>query len=207
MLRVNEIFFGIQGESSFAGLPCIFVRLTGCNLRCSYCDTAYAYNEGRELSVSDILSAIAKYDCSLLEITGGEPLLQKDTPKLAQEALNNGYTVLVETNGSLDVTVLDPRAVKIVDLKCPGSGEVEKNLLGNLAKLEKQDEIKFVIADRTDYDWAVRLLKEHADLKTAKISFSPVHGTLDPALPAQWILADGLRVRLQLQIHKYLGMK
>ncbi len=207
MLKVNEIFLSIQGESSFAGLPCVFVRLTGCNLRCSYCDTAYAYEIGRELSITDIMGQIGEYECKLLEITGGEPLLQKDTPKLAQKALRNGYTVLVETNGSLDIGVLGDEIIKIMDIKCPGSGEEDKNLLSNLWRLTEQDEIKFVIGDRRDYDWARVLLKRYPDLKTGNITFSPAHGKLDPASLANWLLEDRLCVRIQLQIHKYLGIK
>jgi 7-carboxy-7-deazaguanine synthase len=207
MLKVNEIFFSIQGESSFAGLPCIFVRLTGCNLRCSYCDTTHAYNEGSDLSISDIMASASKYDCNLLEITGGEPLLQSETPELAEKALENGYTVLVETNGSIDVGILNKGIIKIMDIKCPGSGEAQNNLPGNLLRLTEQDEIKFVVANREDYEWAQRFLNEHREYKTNRIAFTPVHGQLDPRLLAKWILEDRLRVKLQLQIHKYLEIR
>jgi len=207
MLRVNEIFYSIQCESSYAGFPCVFVRLTGCNLRCSYCDTTYAFSDGDELSINKIMSEIGKYDCRLLQITGGEPLLQEETKSLIDQANETGYTVLVETNGSLDVDPIGGEATIIMDIKCPGSGESDKNLLSNIHKLRERDEVKFVVGDRHDYDWAKKTLTEHRSLGKCKILFSPVYDKLGPSKLAKWILEDMLEVRLQLQLHKYLGVK
>lgn len=207
MLKVNEIFFSIQGESSFAGLPCVFIRLTGCNLRCSYCDTAFAFFEGKALSIREIMSEISKYSCKLLQVTGGEPLLQEDTPRLIKKAVEEGYTVLIETNGSLDISVIDAQAITIMDIKCPSSGEADKNLFTNIPKLKEKDEVKFVIGNSKDYKWAQETVQEYQLLSRCKILFSPVYGSLDPNTLAKWILKDRLNVRLQLQIHKYLGVK
>lgn len=206
-MLVNEIFFSIQGESSYSGLPCIFVRLAGCNLNCSWCDTAYARSaEGaREASVEDVLREISRYNCRLVEITGGEPLMQKEAKELAKMLLDRNYTVLIETNGTVSLEGLDGRAVRIVDCKCPSSGHGGSFNMGNLKLLTSRDEIKFVIADRKDYDFAVRFIGEN--LKGAsipKVLFSPVVPSIDPRELAEWILKDGIAVRLQLQLHKYL---
>ncbi|GAJ03129.1 unnamed protein product, partial [marine sediment metagenome] len=157
-LKVNEIFFSIQGESSYAGRPCVFVRLTGCNLRCSYCDTQYAYDEGREMEIGEIIDRVASYECPLVEVTGGEPLIQKETSVLIHRFLEEGFEVLLETNGSQDISQIDDRCVKIVDIKCPSSGEEEKNDLDNLTRLTDKDEIKFVIGSREDYEYARKIL-------------------------------------------------
>jgi len=207
MLKINEIFFSIQGESSYSGYPCVFVRLTGCNLRCSYCDTTYAYYEGKNLSVDTILEEIGQYQCKILQITGGEPLLQKDTSSLVNAALSQDYNVLVETNGSLDITAINNKAIIIMDIKCPGSGEHNKNLFENIPNLELNDEIKFVILDHNDYLWAKEILNKYPVIQKNKIHFTPVHGELEPGKLSEWIIKDRLNVRLQLQIHKYLGVK
>ena len=202
MLKVNEIFYSIQGESSFAGLACVFVRLTGCNLRCSWCDTTYAYEEGFDISVAEITARIQAYPCSLVEITGGEPLLQNGTPSLAKLLLDKGYSVLVETNGSQDISLLDPRCIRIVDMKCPSSGESEKNDLSNLERLTLQDEVKFVVGSREDYVFAKALLARLPDFCTIKnIHFSPLCAMLPPARLAGWMLEDGISARLSLQVH------
>jgi 7-carboxy-7-deazaguanine synthase len=205
-LKVNEIFYSIQGESSYAGRPCVFVRLTGCNLRCSYCDTRYAYDEGDLMEIGDVLKRVASYKCPLVEVTGGEPLIQKETPYLIHNLLEAGHEVLLETNGSQDIGQVDERCVKIMDIKCPTSGEEGKSDLKNLALLADTDEIKFVIGDRGDYDYAKKILNS-MDLKPSPISrvhFSPVFGKMDTGLLAKWILADHLDVRLHLQIHKII---
>jgi len=204
VLKVNEIFYSIQGESSYAGRPCVFVRLTGCNLRCSYCDTQYAYNQGDLIEIGDVLKRVASYKCPLVEVTGGEPLIQKETPYLIHSLLEAGHEVLLETNGSLDIGQVDERCVKIMDIKCPTSGEEGENDLKNLALLADTDEIKFVIGDRGDYDYAKKIL-DSMDLKPSGINrahFSPVFGKMDPGVLAKWILADHLDVRLHMQIHK-----
>ena len=181
-LKVNEIFYSIQGESSYAGHPCVFVRLTGCNLRCSYCDAQYAYEEGIEMEIEGITDHLSAYGCSLAEITGGEPLLQKETPALAKYLLERGYHVLIETNGSQDITQVDRRCVRIVDIKCPLSGEMEKNDLKNLDRLTDEDEIKFVIAGREDYEYAKVILGRVTltPSKKSRIHFSPAFGKIEP---------------------------
>ena len=205
-LKVNEIYYSIQGESSYSGYPCVFVRLTGCNLRCSYCDTKYAYHEGEKLEVTDILQMIKAYQCPLVEITGGEPLIQADTPALIKILLDNGFNVLLETNGSQDISQVDGRCVKIVDIKCPGSGEADQNDLSNLNRLNENDELKFVIGSREDYEFALKFLgSPNFWPNTLKsIHFSPAFGILKPIVLAQWILADHLKVRLNLQLHKII---
>ncbi|MCX8043848.1 MAG: radical SAM protein [Desulfobacterota bacterium] len=204
-LTVNEIFYSIQGESSYAGLPCVFIRLTGCNLRCRYCDTRYAYTEGISMELGDVITAVTSFPCRLVEITGGEPLLQKETPELVYQLLEQRFRVLLETNGSLDCRAIDPRCIKIMDIKCPSSGESEHNRLENLYCLSAHDEIKCVLATRKDYEFARALIPR---IRTAtpcsSILFSPVRGLLDPALLAAWILDDGLPVRLNLQLHKII---
>jgi 7-carboxy-7-deazaguanine synthase len=205
-LKVNEIFYSIQGESSWAGYPCVFVRLTGCNLRCSYCDTQYAYDEGDELAIADIVAQVAAYRCPLVEITGGEPLLQAETPLLVSSLLDNRYRVLLETNGSLDVHSIDHRCIKIIDVKLPSSGETQSNCLQNLALLTDQDELKFVIGNKEDYDYAKQVMNLIPQQLLPKIivNISPVFTVLSPALLASWILQDHLAVRLNLQLHKIL---
>jgi len=205
-LLVNEIFYSIQGESSHAGRPCAFVRLTGCNLRCSYCDTVYAYDEGSRLEIGEIERKIRAFDCSLVEITGGEPLLQAGTPELVRTLLDRRYTVLLETNGSMDIGVVDERCIRIVDVKCPSSGESEKNRLENLALITPNDEVKFVVGDREDFVYAKSMISTHLagrnGLKPPLIA--PVFGWINPEILARWILEDHLDVRMQIQLHKVI---
>ncbi len=205
-MRVTEIFHSIQGESSYAGQPCVFVRSTGCNLRCVWCDTDYAFYGGRDMSVDEIFSEVGRIggDCLLVELTGGEPLLQHDIGDLARRLLESGYTVLCETSGSLPVDRVPPEVVKIVDLKPPGSGEESSNDWRNLAILDPdRDELKFVIADREDYEWAARQVRER-DLARFVVHLSPEFESQDPRELAEWVLADGLPVRVQLQVHKFI---
>ncbi len=204
MLRVNEIFHSIQGESTLAGEPCTFVRLTGCNLRCVWCDTEYAFHEGRSMSVAEVVAAVAGFGCRLVEITGGEPLLQPEVVPLMERLLEAGHAVLVETGGSLDVGVVPDGVRRIIDVKCPGSGESGRNRWENLDRLRRGDELKFVLADRDDYLWAARQIRERRLDGRCPLLFSPVHGRLDPADLARWLLEDRLPVRLQLQLHKLL---
>lgn len=203
-LRVNEIFYSIQGESTYTGRPCVFVRLTACNLRCRWCDTEYAFYEGEALTIEQVLERVRAYKCPLVEITGGEPLLQDEVHPLIDRLLLEDYEVLIETGGSLDVGRLDPRAVKILDLKAPGSGMERHNDLNNLRHLDRKDQVKFVVADRRDYEWAKQMMAEHALAEKAQVLFSPVFGELHPKELAEWILADRLPARLQIQLHKYL---
>ena len=203
-LQVNEIFYSVQGESTYTGRPCVFVRLTACNLRCRWCDTEYAFYEGETFTVEQVLEQVRAYKCPLVEITGGEPLLQEEVYPLMDQLLLEGYEVLIETGGSLDVGRLDPRVVKIMDLKAPGSGMDRLNNLDNLQHLDRKDQIKFVVADRRDYEWAKGMMAEHALAERAQVLFSPVFGELHPRELAEWILADRLLARLQIQLHKYL---
>jgi 7-carboxy-7-deazaguanine synthase len=205
-LKVNEIFYSIQGESSFAGRPCVFVRLTGCNLRCSYCDTRYAYDEGEYLAIPAVISKVQTYQCLLVEITGGEPLLQEETPVLIHTLIEQGYTVLLETNGSLDISCVDSRCVKILDIKCPSSGQAQFNDLLNLQRLSERDEVKFVIGDRGDYDYARQIVRQMHESPhgTLCIHFAPVFDKMKSDDLARWILDDHLPVRLQLQCHKII---
>jgi 7-carboxy-7-deazaguanine synthase len=205
-LQVNEIFFSIQGESSYAGRACAFIRLAGCNLRCSYCDTHYAYEEGCAQEIPDIERQIRSFGCRLVEITGGEPLLQAGTPELILTLLDRRYTVLLETNGSLDIGVVDERCVRIVDVKCPSSGESQKNRLENLAIVTPNDEVKFVIGDRADYEYAKGVISTHLSRRDSQKPplISPVFGRIDPESLARWILDDHLDVRLQIQLHKVI---
>lgn len=204
MLKICEIFASIQGESSYAGLPCAFVRLTGCNMRCLYCDTRFAYDEGSEMTVMEIVEAVRKCGIPLVEITGGEPLLQDETPALARLLLDEGHTVLIETNGSLPIDRLDRRAVVIMDVKTPGSGMSHMTDLSNLNLLKPTDELKCVITDRKDYEWAKAFIAEHQAAKGCAILFSPAFGMVSPRALAQWIIEDRLPVRLNVQLHKYL---
>lgn len=201
---ITEIFKSIQGESSFAGLPCSFVRTTGCNLRCVWCDTDYAFYGGKQMSVEDVLKAIEPHQCGLVEITGGEPLLQEDVPALAKELLARNHRVLVETGGSLDISVLPEGVVKILDVKCPDSGMMEKMDWQNLHRLTPHDEIKFVINSRRDYDWSLGILKEYDLGRQNLVLFSPVYNKMAPEQLAAWILEDHAPVRLQIQLHKIL---
>jgi 7-carboxy-7-deazaguanine synthase len=204
-LVVNEIFLSVQGESTHAGRPCAFVRLTGCNLRCNYCDTEYAFHEGRRMSVAEILAQLDGYGCGLVEITGGEPLLQEGVHDLIAAMLARGYSVMIETSGACDVSALDPRVIKVMDLKCPGSGEASRNLWSNLEHLTARDEIKFVISDRADYEWARDAIREH-DLaaRVNAVLLSCAFGRLEPARLVAWMLEDRLPARLQLQMHKHI---
>ena len=203
-MRITEIFFSIQGESTYAGRPCVFVRLTGCPLRCTWCDTAYAFHGGTERSLETILNEVEQYGCRLVEITGGEPLAQPEVHSLIAALADRGYTVLIETSGAIDLTPVDRRAIVIMDLKCPGSGMGDRNLWANLAWLKPMDEIKFVIKDRADYDWAVATMKEHRLAARHTVLFSPVFGEMDPQALAEWVLTDRLPVRYQLQLHKHI---
>lgn len=204
MLRVTEIFHSIQGESSFAGRPCLFVRLTGCPLRCTWCDSAYTFSGGADMTIEAVLEQVRTYQCPLVEITGGEPLHQPEAFLLAARLCDDGYTVLVETSGAMDTAPLDPRVRVILDVKCPGSGMTDRMFWPNLARLRQQDEAKFVIKDRTDYEWARTIVQDYDLPRRSTVLFGPVFGDLDPRLLAEWILADRLPVRLQLQLHKFI---
>ena len=205
MLTVHEIFYSIQGESTRAGLPCVFVRLTACDLRCSWCDTPYAFHEGHKLSVDEVVAAVEQHDCPLVEITGGEPLLQEDVYPLMDRLLEDGRTVMLETGGHRPIARVPHDVVKIVDVKCPGSGEADRNDWDNLDRLARHDEVKFVIKDRADYEYARAVITRH-DLprRAAAILLSPVHGALDPKTLSEWMLEDRVPARLQLQLHKYI---
>ena len=205
MLTINEIFYSIQGESTYAGKPCVFVRLTGCDLRCSWCDTPYAFSEGRKMSVDAVLEQVNQFRSPLVEVTGGEPLLQEDVYPLMQRLLDSGRTVLLETGGQVDVSRVPGAVVKVMDVKCPGSGEADRNEWRNIDRLGSRDQVKFVIKDRGDFEFARDIVTRHAlDRRCAAVLFSPVHGVLDPKDLSQWILDDDLPVRLQLQIHKHI---
>jgi 7-carboxy-7-deazaguanine synthase len=203
-LVVNEIFHSIQGESSHTGRPCVFVRLTYCNLRCTWCDTAYAFEEGSRMSVEAILSRVESFRCGLVEVTGGEPLMQEGVNDLFKALCEQGYEVLVETSGSLDISGIDGRVKRIVDFKCPGSGMLKKNLWSNIAALKPQDEVKFVILDRGDFDWAVARIREHRIDRLSTVLMSVVYGELEPLDLARWMLEEGINARFQLQTHKYI---
>lgn len=221
-MKVNEIFKSIQGESSYAGLPCTFIRLTGCNLRCSYCDTQYAYEEGTNLTTGEILSKVKELGCPLIEITGGEPLLQEEVYVLMDKLISEGYKLLLETNGSMDIGRVNSQVVKIMDIKCPHSGMCEQMNWNNLEKLNSRDEVKFVLSSQHDYDWAKSTIIEKELDRKVTVLLSPVSDKLaaedtkntkgekfipfklEPGILAKWILRDGLNVRLQLQIHKYI---
>ena len=205
MLTINEIFHSIQGESTHAGRPCVFVRLTACDLRCSWCDTPYAFHEGQKMTLDEVVGRVREYGCDVVEITGGEPLLQKEVYPLMQRLLDEGRTVMLETGGHLSVDQVPAGVIRVIDVKCPRSGESDKNHWPNLDQLWPTDEVKFVIKDRTDYEYAREVVARH-DLpgRCAAVLFSPVHGAQDPRLLAEWVLADRLPVRVQLQVHKYI---
>ena len=203
MLTVNEIFYSIQGESTRSGCPCVFVRLTACDLRCSWCDTPYAFTEGRKMTVDDVLASVDGFGCDLVEITGGEPLLQDDVYPLMERLLERGTVVMLETGGHRSIARVPADVVKIVDVKCPASGESAKNDWDNLARLAPHDEVKFVVQDRADYEFARDVIRRHElPAKAAAVLMSPVHGVLDPRALAEWMLEDRLPARLQLQLHK-----
>jgi 7-carboxy-7-deazaguanine synthase len=205
MLTVNEIFHSIQGESTHTGEPCVFVRLTACDLRCSWCDTPYAFYEGRRMSVDEVLAEVERYDCSLVEVTGGEPLLQPDVYPLMSRLLDSGKRVLLETGGHRSIAHVPAGVERIMDVKCPGSGESAKNEWKNLDELTPTDQVKFVLQDRLDYEFARGLVtRERLTDRVGAVLFSPVHGVLEARLLAEWILADRLPVRLQLQAHKFI---
>jgi 7-carboxy-7-deazaguanine synthase len=205
MLTVNEIFHSIQGESTHAGRPCVFVRLSACDLRCSWCDTPYAFTGGQKMSVDEVAAKVEVFSCPLVEITGGEPLLQPAVYPLLDRLLTRGFDVMLETGGHLSVEHVPVGVIRIIDVKCPGSGESHRNHWPNLNRLEPADEVKFVIKDRADYDFARGVLSKYAlERRCRAVQFSPVHDVLEPKELAAWILADGLPVRLQLQVHKYI---
>ncbi len=203
-LRITEIFHSVQGEAGSVGWPTVFVRLTGCPLRCGYCDTAYAFHGGKRLTTASILDEVAKHGARHVCVTGGEPLAQRGCPGLVERLCDAGYLVSVETSGALDIAVLDPRAQRVMDVKTPGSGEAERNLADNLDHLRPQDFAKFVICDRDDYEWSCEFVARHGLAARCEVLFSPCWGRLAPVQLAEWILADRLPVRFQLQLHKVL---
>jgi 7-carboxy-7-deazaguanine synthase len=203
-LRISEIFYSLQGETSRVGLPTVFVRLTGCPLRCTYCDTRYAFSGGHDMGIEQIIEQVNLYNTRYVTITGGEPLAQESCLLLLCALCNHGYDVSLETSGALDVTGVDSRVSKVLDIKTPASGEVDKNRWSNLDRLTAHDEIKFVLADRADYDWAVRIMQEHKLINKCPLLFAPVQEKLSPTKLAGWILHDQLQVRMQVQLHKLL---
>jgi 7-carboxy-7-deazaguanine synthase len=204
-MKISEVFYSIQGESSYAGYPCIFVRLAGCNLRCRYCDTTYAFDQGEEVPLEALLSRVVQYNCQRIEITGGEPLLQEEIYPFTHQLLDKGYKLLLETNGSLDISRLDTRIIRILDLKCPGSGMDQTIYWDNLKFLTPHDQVKFVLSNYDDYLWAKEVIEQHSlDKIVPTILFSPANPVLLPATLAEWILNDGLDIRLNLQLHKYI---
>ncbi len=203
-LRITEIFYSLQGETSRVGLPTVFVRLTGCPLRCGYCDTTYAFTGGQNMEIAQILDEVGRHGAHYVTVTGGEPLAQKNCPELLTALCDAGYDVSLETSGALDVSQVDGRVAKIMDIKTPGSGEVARNLWANLAHLNPHDEIKIVLCDEADYAWAKQMLQEHALNKKCSVLFAPVQGKLSPTALADWILRDHLPVRMQIQLHKLL---
>lgn len=205
MLTVNEIFHSIQGESTHAGERCVFVRLTACDLRCSWCDTPYAFHEGRKMSVDEVVAVVEGFDCRVVELTGGEPLLQADAYELMDRLLGLGKLVLIETGGQVSIARVPRAVVKVMDVKCPGSGEAHRMHWPNLGLLAPHDEVKFVVKDRADYDYARTVIAERGLVgRVAAIHFSPVHGVLEARQLAEWVLEDRLPVRVQLQVHKYI---
>ncbi|MCE5228697.1 radical SAM protein [bacterium] len=202
---VNELYASIQGESTYAGRPCSFVRLAGCPLRCAWCDSEFSFAGGERMSLDDIIDGMQKLGLPLVEVTGGEPLANPNCPQLLARLCDEGFTVLLETSGALDISAVDPRVIKIIDIKCPGSGMSDKNMWENLGRLAPADEIKFVIADRADYEWARAIIARYDALRDGRpVLFSPVHGQMDPGTLGEWIFGDRLNARLQVQLHKYL---
>ncbi len=205
MLTINEIFYSVQGESSYAGRPCVFVRLTACDLRCSWCDTPYAFHEGRKQPLDKVLEQVDRFACPLVEVTGGEPLLQDEVYPLMQGLLDRGRTVLLETGGHRSTARVPERVVTILDVKCPGSGESNKNDWSNIGRLRPHDEVKFVVKDRVDYEYARDVIAHHGlSERVNAIHLSPVHGVMNPRTLSEWVLEDSLPVRVQLQLHKYI---
>lgn len=204
MLKINEIYYSLQGESTKAGLPCVFIRLTYCNLRCTYCDTEYAFYEGSDKSIDEIIEEVAKYNCRLVEVTGGEPLVQSEVLPLMEKLCNLGYEVLIETGGSLPIENIDKRVKVIMDLKCPSSKMMKKNRYENIEFLKLIDEVKFVIGSREDYDWSKSIIEKYNLIGKCELLFSIVFGDLTPLTMAEWIIEDNLQVRFQLQMHKYI---
>ncbi|MEJ2492962.1 MAG: radical SAM protein [Ignavibacteriaceae bacterium] len=204
MLKVNEIYYSIQGESTSVGLPCVFVRLTYCNLRCTYCDTEYAFYEGKEKSIEEIVEEVKKFGCKLVEVTGGEPLFQEESFPLMKRLCDEGFDAMLETGGSLSIENVDERVKIIMDLKCPSSGMLKKNIYENVNYLKSSDELKFVIGNREDYDWAKGIIVKYDLMGKCSILFSVVYGELEPITLVNWILKDKLDVRFQLQMHKYI---
>jgi 7-carboxy-7-deazaguanine synthase len=203
-MRITEIYQSIQGESSYAGLPCVFVRTTGCDLRCRWCDSEFTFTGGTTMSLDEIIREVETYDCKLVELTGGEPLLQKEINELATRLADLGHTVLIETGGHRDISKLDSRVIRIMDLKCPDSGECEKNLWSNLEHLRPVDEVKFVIASRRDYQWALQTIRQHQLEGRTGLLISTVFDAVKPEQVIDWMLADKLQARFQLQLHKYI---
>ena len=203
-MRITEIYQSIQGESSYAGLPCVFIRTTGCDLRCSWCDSEFTFTGGSTMTLEQIIGEVEKYNCELVELTGGEPLLQPEIYELATRLADSGRTVLIETGGHRDISRLDPRVIRIMDLKCPASGECEKNLWSNLDHLRPVDEVKFVIADRGDYEWTLKTIREHRLEDRVGLLISTAFGMIETAQVVTWMLEDNLRARFQLQLHKYI---
>jgi len=204
MLKVNEIFYSIQGEGTSAGLPCVFIRLTFCNLRCTYCDTEYAFYDGEEKSIEQIVEKVNSYNCNLVELTGGEPLMQEDSHKLMTELCDKGFEVLLETGGSLPIDNVDSRVKIILDLKCPSSKMEKKNLYSNINSLKLIDEVKFVIGNKEDYNWSKNIISKYDLSKKTQILFSPVFAKIKYETMVKWILKDNLNVRFQLQMHKFI---
>jgi len=203
-MKVSEIFTSVQGESHFAGYICTFIRLAGCNLRCTYCDTQYAYHEGNEINLDSIVYKVIQAGVKTVEITGGEPLLQEDTSLLIEKLLDEGFRVLVETNGSLSIKGIDKRAIVILDIKTPGSGMSDKMDFSNIDYIKQDDEIKFVITDREDYEWTKEIMSKYELAKKSHVLLSPAYGILDPQELIQWMLKDKINARLNLQLHKYI---
>jgi len=203
-MRIAEIYQSIQGESSYAGLPCVFVRTTGCDLRCVWCDSEFTFSGGASMTLDDIIREVEKYNCELVELTGGEPMLQPDIYELATRLADAGHRVLIETGGHRDISRLDPRVIRIMDLKCPASGECEKNLWSNLEHLRSIDEVKFVLANRTDYEWAIETIRKHGLEGRTGLLISTAFGSLEPEKVVGWMLQDKVRARFQLQLHKYI---
>lgn len=206
-LKINEIYHSIQGESSYSGLPCVFVRLTYCNLRCSYCDTEYAFYEGKDMSIKQIIKKINSYKCNLVEITGGEPLLQKNCIKLINELEKNNKKVLIETGGSLSIQNISKKTHIILDLKCPSSNMENKNLWANLDYIKKTDEIKFVVGNKVDYEWTKNIIKKYDLENKCHLLISPVYDKIDNEKIINWILKDNLKIRFQIQLHKEIWDK
>ena len=203
-LIINEIFHSIQGESSHMGCPCVFVRLTYCNIRCSYCDTAYAFYEGREMTIAEVMEIVQSYQCKLVEITGGEPLFQTNVHELMKQLCDQGFEVLIETGGSLDISHIDSRVKRIIDFKCPSSNMTKMNFWDNVSHLKAGDEVKFVIGNREDYEWSKQMILDHQINQRCSILMAVVFNGLEPVRLAEWILEDKLNVRFQLQMHKYI---